>query len=221
MKPTILVVDDEKNIRTMLKMYLSNEGYDVEIVEDGEKALNITKERNFDLILLDLKMPKLNGMEVLQKLRDNDNKSNVIMMTAYGTVEDAVSAMKLKALDFISKPFSLDKLKEIIKKVLSRGNIEENKLNSYDDYIEYAKLSIISNDIDKAEEILQKAISKNVSSPVTHNLLGVIYEYKGDILHAQKHYRAALALDPTYEPAENNIKRTVEFDYNLSGIELG
>ena len=72
----------------------------------------------------------------------------------------------------------------------------------------------------KAEEILKQAVGKDPSSPVTHNLLGVISEYKGDVQQAQKYYRAALALDPTYEPAESNIRRTVEFDYSTAGIKL-
>lgn len=93
-------------------------------------------------------------------------------------------------------------------------------MRTFEDYIEFAKLSIISNNFEKAEEILKQAVGKDPSSPVTHNLLGVISEYKGDVQQAQKYYRAALALDPTYEPAESNIRRTVEFDYSTAGIKL-
>ena len=103
----------------------------------------------------------------------------------------------------VSRPTSLDYITHI-----------------FEDFIEFAKLNIITNNLEKAEEILKKAIGKEPSSPVTHNLLGVISEYKGDVTQAQKYYRAALALDPTYKPAESNIRRTVDFDYTKTGIKL-
>ena len=220
MKKRILIVDDEKNIRTTLKMCLSGEEYETETAADGEEGLKKAEENKYDLIFLDIKMPGINGMEVLEELRKKGNKTSIVIMTAYGTIENAVRAMKLHAVDFIPKPFTPEEIRETTKKVFERENLEENKLRTFEDYIEFAKLSIISNNFEKAEEILKQAVGKDPSSPVTHNLLGVISEYKGDVQQAQKYYRAALALDPTYEPAESNIRRTVEFDYSTAGIKL-
>lgn len=220
MSKKILIVDDERNIRTTLKMCLSGEGYDIETAVNGEDGLEKAEKNKYDLIFLDIKMPGMNGMEVLEELRKRGNKTNIVIMTAYGTIEDAVKAMKLHAVDFIPKPFTPDEIREKAKKVFERENLEENKLRTFEDFVEFAKLNIITNNFEKAEEILKQAIGKDPSSPITHNLLGVISEYKGDILQAQKYYRAALALDPTYKPAESNIRRTVEFDYTTAGIKL-
>ena len=219
MEKTILIVDDEKNIRTTLKMCLAGEGYNIDTAQDGEEGLEKAESGKYNLIFLDIKMPGMTGMEVLENLRNRENRTNVIMMTAYGTVEDAVKAMKLNAVDFIAKPFAPEEIREIAKKVLERENMEGSNLKTFEDYIEFAKLKIVENNFDKAEEILKDAVSKNLSSPVTYNLLGVISEYKGDVAQAQKYYGAALALDPTYKPAENNIRRTAEFDYTTEGIQ--
>ena len=220
MSKKILIVDDERNIRTTLKMCLSGEGYEIETAVNGEDGLEKAEKDKYDLIFLDIKMPGMNGMEVLEELRKRRNKTNIVIMTAYGTIEDAVKAMKLHAVDFIPKPFTPEEIRETAKKVFERENLEENKLRTFEDYVEFAKLNIITNNFEKAEEILKQAVGKDPSSPVTHNLLGVISEYKGDVSQAQKYYRAALALDPTYKPAESNIRRTVEFDYTTAGIKL-
>lgn len=220
MSKKILIVDDERNIRTTLKMCLSGEGYEIDTAVNGEDGLEKAEKNKYDLIFLDIKMPGINGMEVLEELRNKENNSNIIIMTAYGTIEDAVKAMKLHAVDFVPKPFTPEEIRETIKKVFERENLEESKLRTFEDYVEFAKLNIITNNFEKAEEILKQAASKDLSSPATYNLLGVISEYKGDILQAQKYYRAALALDPTYKPAESNIRRTVEFDYTTAGIKL-
>ena len=220
MKKRILIIDDEKNIRTTLKMCLSGEEYETETAADGEEGLKKAEENKYDLIFLDIKMPGMNGMEVLEELRKKGNKTSIVIMTAYGTIENAVRAMKLHAVDFIPKPFTPMEIRKITKKIFERENLDENKLRTFEDFIEFAKLNIITNNLEKAEEILKKAIGKDPSSPVTHNLLGVISEYKGDVTQAQKYYRAALALDPTYKPAESNIRRTVDFDYTKAGIKL-
>lgn len=220
MSKKILIVDDERNIRTTLKMCLSGEGYEIDTAVNGEDGLEKAEKDKYDLIFLDIKMPGMNGMEILEELRKRGNKTNIVIMTAYGTIEDAVKAMKLHAVDFIPKPFTPEEIRETAKKVFERENLEENKLRTFEDYVEFAKLNIITNNFEKAEEILKQAVGKDPSSPITHNLLGVISEYKGDVSQAQKYYRAALALDPTYKPAESNIRRTVEFDYTTAGIKL-
>ena len=220
MSKKILIVDDERNIRTTLKICLSGEGYEIETAVNGEDGLLKAEKDKYDLIFLDVKMPGLNGMKVLEEMRKRGNETNIIIMTAYGTIEDAVKAMKLHAIDFIPKPFTPMEIRKITKKIFERENLDENKLRTFEDFIEFAKLNIITNNLEKAEEILKKAIGKDPSSPVTHNLLGVISEYKGDVTQAQKYYRAALAFDPTYKPAESNIRRTVDFDYTKTGIKL-
>ncbi|MDK2918641.1 MAG: hypothetical protein PWQ37_1374 [Candidatus Petromonas sp.] len=220
MNKKILIVDDEKNIRMTLRHCLKEQNYDIDIAINGDEALNKIQNQKFDLVLLDIKMPGLTGMQVLEKLRNRGNDVNIIMMTAYGTIEKAVEAMKLGAIDFISKPFTPDEIRNIVKDVLSRQELKEEKLENFKDIIEFAKKCILEKRYDRAEEFLKKAVSMDVDSPEPHNLLGVLSEFKKDVSNAQKHYRAALALDPTYEPANKNLERTAQFRYTQAGIKL-
>jgi len=220
MSNKILVVDDEKNIRTTLSTYLESSGFDVVLASDGEEALKKIKEESFILILLDIKMRGLSGMQVLEEMRKSGCKSNVVMMTAYGTIENAVESMKLGALDFLSKPFTLEDLKNIVSNAIKRQKMDDSLPMSFKELIEYSKKCIIDKDFQKAKEYLKKAIAENVDSPEPHNLLGILSEFEGDLSTARKHYRAALELDPTYKPADENLERTTRFKYSKDGINF-
>ncbi|SCY02864.1 response regulator [Alkaliphilus peptidifermentans] len=221
MNKKILIVDDEKNIRLTLKQCLQNDDYELDTAVNGEEAVPKILNNEYDLVLLDIKMPGLNGMEVLNKLREKSNKVNVIMMTAYGTIENAVEAMKMGAIDFVSKPFTPEEIREMVTRVLNRESLKEDKLQTFKQIIDYAKKCILTNDIKKAEDYLKKSIILDINSPEPHNLLGVINEYRNEINQAQKHYRAALALDPTYKPADKNLERTAQMRYTQVGINMG
>lgn len=221
MTKKILIVDDEKNIRMTLKHSLKSEKYDIDVAVNGEEALEKIESKGIDLILLDIKMPGLTGMEVLKKIRDKGNKVNVIMMTAYGSVDKAVEAMKLGAIDFISKPFTHEEIRTIVKEVLERDDLEKENLENFNDILEYSKKCILKHEYKQAREYLKKAISKGMDLPDPHNLLGILDEYDGNIDMAQKHYRAALALSPSYEPASRNLNRTIQMSYTRQGVDLG
>lgn len=221
MKKKILIVDDEKNIRMTLTQCLKHQEYDIEIAINGDEALNMLLEGSFDLVLLDIKMPGLTGMQVLEQIRQRGSKVDVIMMTAYGTIEKAVEAMKLGAVDFISKPFTPEMIREIVKDVLDRQMLKEENLETFKDIIGFAKKCLVEGEFGKAEEYLKKSIAMDVDAPEPHNLLGVLSEYKGHIQNAQMHYRAALALDPAYVPALQNLERTAQFNYTRKGLSMG
>jgi len=106
----ILVVDDELIVRDSLKEWLQEEGFSVDIAASGSEALNQLTKQSYQLMLLDIKMPGMDGVEVLHKARENFSDINVIMMTAYATVETAVEAMKIGALDYLVKPFNPETL---------------------------------------------------------------------------------------------------------------
>jgi len=112
----ILVIDDEESMRVGCIQTLAEDGYRVQAVENGRKGLDKTGKESFDVILLDLKMPGIPGMEVLKKLKENDANSVVIVITAYGTIDSAVEAMKRGAYDFLSKPFTPEALSSIVKR---------------------------------------------------------------------------------------------------------
>lgn len=164
----ILVIDDEQNIRKMLTRVLSPEGFIVKEANNGLEALKRLQEENYSLVLLDLKMPGLNGIETLKKIRKNDLNLPVIMMSAYGSIPEAVEAMKLGALDYLIKPFDIEELKIIIKRAIKQYELEveniyyreeEEKRFNFDEIIGK------SNSINKVLEMV-----KNVS-PTTATVL--------------------------------------------------
>ena len=120
----ILVVDDEHLIRWSLEQNLKKQGYDVVTAGNGEDALRITREEQPELVLLDIQLPGITGIEVLEKIKEYDEDILVIMLTAHGGLETAVNAMRLGAYDYVSKPFNLDELSIIIKKSFETSDLK-------------------------------------------------------------------------------------------------
>jgi two-component system, NtrC family, nitrogen regulation response regulator NtrX len=125
---TILVVDDEQSIRESLKGILQDEGFRTLFAENGERALALIKDESIDLVLLDIWMPGIDGLEVLQLIKAQHPELTVIMMSGHGTIETAVKATKLGAFDFIEKPLSLEKVLLTIQNGFKVGQlVEENR----------------------------------------------------------------------------------------------
>ncbi len=128
-KLNILIVEDERFQREMLKGFLAGEGHRVAEAKDGNTAIRQVQDGHFDLLLLDFKMPGMNGIEVLEKIKNINPEISVIMMTAYGTIETAVDAMKLGAVDYIPKPIDLDQLLTLVNRISERQTlIRENEI---------------------------------------------------------------------------------------------
>jgi two-component system nitrogen regulation response regulator NtrX len=125
--PQILVVDDEGNIRELLEEILSEEGYSVTTAADAEHARAARREQNFDLILLDIWMPDTDGITLLKEWADSGSLGPVVMMSGHGTVDTAVEATRLGALDFIEKPVSLTKLLRTVSKALDTRRVRERR----------------------------------------------------------------------------------------------
>ncbi|MFQ5797776.1 MAG: sigma-54-dependent transcriptional regulator [Bacteroidota bacterium] len=120
---SILVVDDEKSVRDSLKMILEYEHYDVQFAEDGVKALAKVEKNSFDVILLDIKMPGMDGLEVLQRLRDKQSDLPVVIISGHGTIETAVEATKRGAYDFLPKPLDRDKVLVTVRNAIEQRNL--------------------------------------------------------------------------------------------------
>jgi len=118
-KNRILVVDDEDALRTVLSAELEGEGYRVSSAGDGAEAINILKTQVFDLILLDIKMPNVDGFEVLKFAKENQPSTKVIMLTGFADLKNAIESKKLGAEDFVSKPYDLVDLLTTVERVLS------------------------------------------------------------------------------------------------------
>ncbi len=217
----ILIIDDEKNIRITLGACLESAGYLVATAVNGEEGLEKTDQDQYDLIFLDMKMPGMDGLTVLRNLKDHSPALNVVMMTAYGTIETAVEAMKLGAVDYLRKPFSPDEVKELTETIFKREMLNTSTVSDYQSLVEYAKSLIIKKDFNQGEEWLRKAIALDPTKPEAFNLLGVMMEMETDLQQAQKMYRAALSLNPTYTPAIENLHRTAKWEYTQEGMNLG
>jgi len=140
----IIVVDDEKNIRIMLKRVLSGDQYEIDEAVNGLEALQKIAQEKYDAILLDLRMPEMNGLQVIEKIKEMDINTPVIMMSAYGTIPEAVEAMKLGAVDYLIKPFDLDELRMTLDRMIRQDEIknenqyyreEENKRFNFKEII--------------------------------------------------------------------------------------
>jgi DNA-binding NtrC family response regulator len=118
-KSSILVVDDEDALRTVLSSELMNEGYEVRSASDGDEAITEIQKSPFDLVLLDIKMPRMNGFEVLKFIKESHPKTKVVMLTGFADLKNAIESKKLGADDFVSKPYDLVDLLTTIERVLS------------------------------------------------------------------------------------------------------
>jgi len=252
-KSRVLVVDDEKNIRLTIAQSLENLAVEVDNAINGEEALQKIKQDDYRLVLLDLKLPGMDGIEVLRKIRGFNKDLKVLIITAHGTIENAVEAMKLGAVDFIQKPFTPDEVRGFVAKALARSEGFLSRLHldrskdveqtvesllageparplpsakeqspgyDYEGSIEQVKAAVEAYDFDTAASWAQAAIALDSSRPEAYNLLGVLLERRGGRLEAQRYYRAALALDPTYKPAWNNLNRSTQM-WPAGRLDLG
>jgi len=113
---TVLIVDDEKTLARSIKLFLLEQGYEAEVAEDGEAALRLLSEIHPDLVFLDVRLPKVTGIELLRRIREFDPHIYVVLMTAFGSIEGAVEAIKLGAYDYLKKPVDLEELKILLER---------------------------------------------------------------------------------------------------------
>lgn len=125
MNERILIVEDELGIRTALQMLLEEEGYKIHCLDNGKDALNLLQGEEYDLVISDIRMPGISGLDTLEEICKMPGCPEVIMMTAYGTIETAIKAMKIGARDFLVKPFSNDLLKMTVCRVLERRELSQ------------------------------------------------------------------------------------------------
>ncbi len=148
-RKSILVVDDEKNQREILETILSGEGYDVTTASSGEAAMKFVADRHFDLVLTDLKMTGMSGLDLLKELTDFDKSIIVILLTAHGTIDSAVDALRLGAFEYLQKPYDSEKLLETVSRALK-------KLTTLD-----AEIISVSPEMDKVKKLILKIAKSN------------------------------------------------------------
>ncbi|NQT79775.1 MAG: sigma-54-dependent Fis family transcriptional regulator [Candidatus Aminicenantes bacterium] len=164
-KDKILVIDDEAGIRSSLKGILEDEGYIIKTSETGEGGLKLLKKQYFDLILLDIWLPEINGIEVLKKIKKMDENPQVVMISGHGTIETAVKATKLGAYDYLEKPLSLEKVVLTVKNALKQKKTEEENI-----YLR-EKIKIKHNLIGKSRSIQKLKVDIKKTAPTNCSIL--------------------------------------------------
>ena len=221
----ILIVDDEPNVRLMFRTTLEASRYDVSTAVDGEAALKSLEHFPADLVLLDLQMPGMGGMEVLRRLRDAGNDVPVVIVTAHGSIPDAVDAMKLGAIDFLSKPLTPDVLRRVVSEVIERHAPAPPVLETPAPRTAHptvvtvgptaidltgVKRALNRREFDRAATLLEEALDVDPDSTEALTLMGVLLESRGQDHAAYHSYKSALKADPQYGPARDNMRRYCE-----------
>jgi DNA-binding response OmpR family regulator len=218
---SVLIVDDEQSIRLTLAMALEKLEIPVATAENGQEALDMLAKKPYSLMLLDLRMPGIDGMEVLRRVSGLRPEVKVVIITAYGSIETAVEAMKLGAVDFLEKPFNAEDVRQLVSSLLDRETQDKYAGREYDKYLELALKRIHAGEFDAARIYIHKGLSLDPDRPESFNLLGGLSEARGQHLEAEKNYRAALALNSAYKPAQKNLERVTSRPYTPLGIEWG
>lgn len=201
--PRILVVDDEPNVRLVFRTTLETSGYVVDEAPDGQQAVARLHREPYSLVLLDLRMPVLDGMATLRLMREQSLSTPVVIVTAHGSVPDAVEAMKLGAIDFIQKPVRPEELRRVAADVIARNAKDAAAAQSP---LSAAKREINRRDFEEAQRLLARGDDMDLAE--THYLRGLLAENRGDRARALSAYRQALDADPSYAPALARLDAT-------------
>ena len=233
MNKQLLIVDDERNVRMVYRAALETEGFEVTEAESGAIALEKFAKTRFDVVVLDLRMPEMDGLELLEVMRDKNIKTPAVIITAYGDVPNAVKAMKLGAIDFLAKPVTPEQLRTLLNEVIERHGpapapARKPGAPKYkaepNIHLLAAKRAINNREFDEARGHLAEVIRQNDRMIEAHNLLGVLFEMKHEYAIAKKCYGRAIAIDSEYQPAQQNMRRLFElfqFGTSKEPVNLG
>ena len=182
----ILIVDDEPHIRLMYRTALAGLGYDIFEALSAESALEQFRVRKFEVAILDLRMPGMDGLELLGKMNQLGITTPVAIITAYGDVPNAVRAMELGAIDFLPKPPTPEQLRHVVEDILLRHSAALSTLGArdFEYYLRSAKRAINLRDFAAANKHLIKALDLDPGSRQAINLVGVMLEMRQEHEHA-------------------------------------
>ena len=226
MSAKILIVDDETNVRLNYRITLETEGYRIFEAVSAAGALEELIGQSFDLAILDMRMPEMDGLELLAKMRSFGITVPAMIVTAYSDVPHAVQAMKLGAIDFLQKPLRPEDLRRIVAEILTRHAPTRNHhpAETFNSHIIAAKRCLNLRSFAMARIHLVKALELNSKSVEAFNLAGVLAELLDDVDKAKKYYGQAIKLDKNYEPAQQNMRRLFElqnFGSSSEPLNLG
>ncbi len=214
--PTILVVDDELSMREFLKILLEKEGYETITAQHGEKALKIIEEREIHLVISDIRMPGMGGLELLGQVKQTQPDLPFVMITAFASPEDAVQAMKHGAYDYITKPFKLDEIKSIIHSAIRNAGGTADAVDATQDFH-----SAFPNIIGQSPEMKKIFDQIERIAPTHANVLIVGESGTGKELVAQAIHRKSKAADNNFVPIICNAIPESLFESELFGHVKG
>jgi DNA-binding response OmpR family regulator len=214
MNKRILIVDDEPNVRLSYRSVLEAEHYSVEEASSALIGLEKLIAGHFDLAILDMRMPEMDGLALLARMRERGLATPVVIITAYGDLPHAVRAVKLGAIDFLQKPLTPEQLRRLVEEVITRHKEAEPKgegsVKDYAYHLRSAKRALNLRDFETAKRSLRNALRLDDSSAEGFNLAGVVAELSGDFGIAARYYRQALLINKDFVPAQQNAKRISE-----------
>jgi two-component system, OmpR family, response regulator len=220
MSTKVLIVDDEANVRLNYRITLETEGYEVFEADSAASALQQFLEHSFAVAVLDMRMPGMDGLELLAKMREAGITVPAMIVTAYSDVPHAVKAMKLGAIDFLQKPLRPEDLRRIVAEIVKRHAPQKEHLaETFNSHIVAAKRCLNLRSFALARIHLVKALELNTKSVEAFNLAGVLAEMLDEHDKAKKYYGQAIKLDKNYEPAQQNMRRLFELQHFGSSSE--
>ena len=187
MSKPILIVDDEPNVRLMYRASLAGQGYELSEASSGEAALELCEDHEYVAAILDLRMPGMDGFELLEKMQGRGITTPVVFVTAFGDVPNAVRAMRMGAIDFLPKPPTPEQLRDVVRDIISRHvhPLSFSGVRDCDYYLRAAKRAINLRDFDAASKHLIKALDLDSSSLQAIHLAGVMVEMRNE--HEAEH----------------------------------
>lgn len=223
MNSRILIVDDERNVRLNYRVALQTEGFDVTEASDASEALEQLRITHFEAAILDLRMPGMDGLELLRQIRERQFMIPVAIITAYGDVPQSVEAMKLGAIDFLSKPVKPEELRSLVSRMAARHAPAESERvplpDTFDAHFQEAQRLINLRRFGESWQHLSRALELHANSPEALNLAGVMFEMKEDYERARKLYGKAIKYSPSFGPAQQNMRRIFELFHFGSSAE--
>ncbi len=215
----IFLIDDERTIRLTFRFALETDGYEVREAASADEAMLGFKMEKYDLVVLDLRLGEDSGLEVLAAMRQRGIQTPTLMITAYGSIRNAVRALQLGAIDFLEKPIEPVALRQIVAEIVGRHRPRPADLvpGSFEDCLREAKRLINLQAFDPAAEKITEALRLDDKSPDAYNLRGVLREICGDFDGAKKAYGRAIKLNSRHEGAQQNMRRIFElFNFGRS-----
>jgi DNA-binding response OmpR family regulator len=220
----ILIVDDDASTRLGFRVALEAAGYETSEAEDGEQALEELRADPADLVLLDLRMPLLDGTETLRSLREERIDVPVVIVTGHGGVRDAVEAVRLGAVDFLTKPVDPASLRRTVTGLLMGRTSRGAPHDRITETLAVARKALRQGQHALAEALLQRMLHLDPDSPRADTLLGELHESLGEFHSAYRSYRSALLKNRRHGPALDGMKRYCDrmgLDFNNVQINPG